>query len=568
MAFVSLLLCCVQKSIFSKSRKKTYSGCRRDSFIFFVRRTFTFIHNTIMSMIEMHALNINDDEDDKKSYKALHLQRSLKLPKYSCCQKLMFFLAFKKSPFIATPFCLWDKTRPFYKRRPLYLKLLLTIGLLCFAFYSDNSSLVNKSQPTLDTSSDFCHTQSIEQSDGEIDDYLNLTGARIQVSINEDQLKRLYADASRFYRTWPETHNLSPEETSALQTKSTSKKCDGPKVCYPRDLGGWNCGHAKIACPDALAAGDALDEYEKNQLVYDAYVPYLNVTTQKIPYDAQSIDNQITLLLTRLDIASSIYIVYIVICIWIASPLVLSEAKLWTRLKLGFNGISKLNWILLILMLWYGYDYLNVFFTNPHFIFWWNSLKLNPCFLENEYTQTIISKAVTKCTEVYTLSNRFQRTLLNYDYYSRVEQTYANSYFDNNGHITWASIYQLNPQLSTIYNTKCNIEELVQYMVPNTTTTIDFNAIMIYGSLFISLFFKPIVGNFFVSFISLFEPLLIHQGYVLIPTTQMVKELKIDIGSAIDLHTNVRIFKRYQLILPLVVNFGLLLIMLIIRFIS
>lgn len=495
-------------------------------------------------------------------------ETALDLPAYSCCQRLMTFATLKAAPYSAVSHCLYDKSTRFYKQRRFYWKVALSLILLVFAIFTD-SSLISSVQQ-IDVSSKFCAVDSITKANANIDEYLNITIAREIVSQNEQHILQSFQKANASYHTWPNTHNMSPEDQARLMEESQAKKCSKRIGCF------WffgkyrfNCWFVPIQCPDALAAELALDRYTENTLVFNTYTNASATLGINATYDTESVAQQVETLLTRFDIASSFYIIYIVVSLWISSPFVLSRANFWTRIRLSFGGISKLNWIVLVLLLWYGYELINLAIIDPRFVFYWKALKVNPCFLEDSYTTEIIKQATDKCTEISLLSNRFQRTLTNFDYYARVEQTYDGSYFNTtSGDLFFGGFYtNSRHNMTTDFPSECIYNDVLRLVTP-MDTHVDVNVFLLIGSLAISLFFKPIVANLCVSIVSMFQPLMAHCGVVLIPTHRMRDMLLDDSDVHGQLVKDVNQFKRTSIIMPLVINASLLLGMFIVNYLD
>lgn len=99
---------------------------------------------------------------------------------------------------------------------------------------------------------------------------------------------------------------------------------------------------------------------------------------QETPTPSERARKLLRQLLFRFDFATNLYMAYSVIAMLVVSPYVLFVTGLATKIRRVSFGIQKLQFVLLVLAVWFGYEYVSVTLNDPDVTMYFIAARANP----------------------------------------------------------------------------------------------------------------------------------------------------------------------------------------------
>jgi hypothetical protein len=112
-------------------------------------------------------------------------------------------------------------------------------------------------------------------------------------------------------------------------------------------------------------------------------------------------------ILKQIDIAGSLYSIYLCIALFFPTPIVLFRPSLAVRAKQLFFGAGKLTFMTTVLALYYAYVYLIPFLASPEVSIYLKNLMTDPCFLDGEFIANRTAVVKDICTNLINMENRW-----------------------------------------------------------------------------------------------------------------------------------------------------------------
>lgn len=90
-------------------------------------------------------------------------------------------------------------------------------------------------------------------------------------------------------------------------------------------------------------------------------------------------------LLRQIDIAGTLYSVYICVALFFPTPLQLYRPSMSVQFKKFFFGAGKYTFIITVLACWWGYQYIDILLQAPAVKIYLRNLVTDPCFLDGDF---------------------------------------------------------------------------------------------------------------------------------------------------------------------------------------
>ena len=112
-------------------------------------------------------------------------------------------------------------------------------------------------------------------------------------------------------------------------------------------------------------------------------------------------------ILNQIDIAGSLYSIYLCIALFFPTPIVLFRPSLVVRAKQQLFGAGKLTFMATVLALYYGYIYLIPLLDSPEVSIYLKNLMTDPCFLDGKFIASRTAVVKDMCTNLINMENQW-----------------------------------------------------------------------------------------------------------------------------------------------------------------
>jgi len=421
-------------------------------------------------------------------------------------------------------------------------------------------------------------------------DVTNYTAAVKTADLAANMLRDANETALEWYTddafSWPEPYYLEgDEEQLKTMEAELQKKCLGPQKCaetkgiqlidlYKGRSSDWRCVQPEITCdghdelqkqlaeatsPGVSSLLSAIDQvkHTENQLLSEMdelkHAAIHNATNKT----AEEIDK----LLDSINLASSIYIYYLALCLLVGSAFLPLSPNLKDRLLGLLQVVNKPLFVLIFIVGFYIARYARVLLGSFELQWAFNIMKLSPCWLEGDFLTGIVTQVAEVCEEISDAGYHFYSTNRTWHYLSLVEKSW--NLHDNN----WYRQSNLFPNSGGSFNSltfdyTCNPADVLRDVgaAAITPETNWFRVLYDTGA-FVSLLLPLVLAEFSISCFRVFvNPLIVHRGKILVPSSS-ADTLRQDH----DFERRVKTFLRAGSIVPFIV-WSILLVFLIINF--
>lgn len=211
-------------------------------------------------------------------------------------------------------------------------------------------------------------------------------------------------DLTKLYNKWPD--GCSAEAAKAAIDAANSRSCS-KRVCkWGVDLG-INCVDVPYGCPSptALAQSNAWQAYQASQAgKAGREEPTIDSISEATTNKLNSI---ITTLLWQVEIASNLYIAYLIVSVLAAPPFYPYKPSWQYRILGTLFRLSKPMWILIVLIVWIGGSYIYQFLNSDTWVLWWHNFAVDPCYNSPTFVTGRISACVDACNDVFTTRKNY-----------------------------------------------------------------------------------------------------------------------------------------------------------------
>ena len=421
-------------------------------------------------------------------------------------------------------------------------------------------------------------------------DLTNYTAAIKTADLATNMLHDANETAAEWYIddtfTWPQPYYLEGDaEKMTLMEAELQKKCLGPKKCaetkgiklidlYKGRSSEWRCVQPEITCdghdelqkqlaeatsPGVTSLLTAIDQVKdtENQLLSE--LDELKHTA--IHNAANKTAEEIDKLLDRINLASSIYIYYLALCLLVGSAFLPLSPNVKERILGLLQVVNKPIFVLIFIVGFYIARYARALLGSFELRWALNILKLSPCWLEGDFLTGIATQVANVCEEISEAGYHFYSTNRTWHYLNLVESTW--NLHDSN----WYGQSDLFPDSGGSFNSltfdyTCNPTDVLRHVGADAITPESSWFRVLYDTgAFVSLLLPLVLAEFSISCFRLFiNPLIVHRGKVLIPESH-ADTFRQDR----DFEQKIRSFLRAGSIIPFVI-WTLLLLFLIVNF--
>jgi len=176
------------------------------------------------------------------------------------------------------------------------------------------------------------------------------------------------------------------------------------KVCVDD---GWGlsilCKTIKITLPSCLAALESNGvqvEQEEIAVESDADRDFLSQLDQGTAALMQQLFNQI-------DIAGSLYSIYVCIALFFPTPIVLFKPSIVVQAKQLLFGAGKYTFIATVLIIYWGYEHLGKLLWSPQVQIYLKNIVTDPCFLDSEFIGQRTAEVKETCADLIRMENKW-----------------------------------------------------------------------------------------------------------------------------------------------------------------
>ncbi len=390
------------------------------------------------------------------------------------------------------------------------------------------------------TTSDLCssRTKKLEQLQDKMNMLANITTGQQFVHRTNQAFQCMQTSARDMWGGSSIRRVSFPDECIPAKAKAPTKSktvCTGgqkfrkcvrflgiPMVCrgaqVPR-----KCQTYRATDPDAAKKISDLNSQWKAQQAIDSINP--NETNAKISKVTETADKEgeklITRLVTQVDIASNLYIVYTMVAVIVGTPVVIYKRERSAQVIGAALGLRKANFIVLVIVILTLYDTGAKMMYDVNFVRLFHNFQNDPCYLDPEFSRTRLDLIRYTCGNVTE-----QQTALNQAFSNMTRLFYSTQLCE----VSQVGAYGPNPNRSLVstidierqrftngtykYPGNCNAT-----LLNEATSTPPDNGLTVFEALFGSgiiaqLLLKGILTTFLTHLFAYYEPMTLHRGKV------------------------------------------------------
>ncbi|CAM9782743.1 unnamed protein product, partial [Laminaria digitata] len=312
-----------------------------------------------------------------------------------------------------------------------------------------------------------------------------------------------------------------------LQAREDGDDCQPVKDCVVGGFLGWIgggtgqdtlCVRAEVPCPN-IASTALLVEHDSSKNSLDLFGK--NVTRDEWQFNAavaqkaldQATDG-ISELVRRVNIASSVYVLYLAFLVVVTPPFIVYGAK-WDQKAFDFlANVNKPLWIFFIVLVWYAHEmFKSIVNSSLYRVIWTNFLE-DPCWADPEFLVSTSLAISETCTDITSARNLFNQAGANYRYYTEVENTWQTTAAARRS----AGPFYGNPDedLRQNFPGKCTETMLLDVIQPGDGT-VNWWSLFFRSGAFVALLLQPVLAHWFISWFNVLRPLTMNRGRAMIP---------------------------------------------------
>lgn len=339
-----------------------------------------------------------------------------------------------------------------------------------------------------------------------------LVEAGEQVQEAKGELDRLSNIAETQYEDWP--NGCPPETIQQAIDEANDRQCQEEKCKWGYNLLGTdiNCIDVSVACglADSLGRSRAWQEYQVFQ-AQKAANPNITVEDYELTISDRS-QQVIKRLLRQVDIASNLYLLYVIVGLIISAPLFVYKPSFRSRFLGRALTINKPLWVLIVVVIWSTYDALWAVLKDTDWAFWWTTFTADPCFVDADFTSKRIQAISDTCNEIAQLGASFVNTTFGIQDVSATAFVYRAC--DKAAPELEDFVLTAEEWENATYVGKCNVTDLNdKTAVPHDSDPDLVNALFASG-LIAQLMIKFFVIQFIFHLMAFLEPLCTNSGQI------------------------------------------------------
>lgn len=414
--------------------------------------------------------------------------------------------------------------------------IFLSLLLILIAVMFSSLNYINIPNPSFCTKSQ----EKLSALENTIYNHFHIIEMNYNLTMVEIYVRRYYDIANNSHIGWNKPYIMSEEEDIYLKSL-TNLKCSKKECLWGVSLFGINCVTIGYDCPnpEAVARLNNYNEYKLNMLNY-SYNSNTTGETIDLSKINSEIINIISTLLYRINIASSLYVCYRAIAIYFTSKKIYQTGVL---AKMCNCDISKLSWIIVIVILIYFVTFLIDLFHSLNIMYYLTAIFNNPCLIDTQYMTNAMS-IIKQASENITFVNYKYTALINeYKKYQVIDRTYRHS---NNPVI----VYPVEMPPHEIIN---NFSETTAFnMLFDESSESNLAIQLFFGRGIFMVMLQPIICEFIMNIFELLFPLSTFAGKIICPENS-IEIIDID---------KLKRSQRIESVIPIVITgFGIIWIM-------
>ncbi|CAM9228549.1 unnamed protein product [Discosporangium mesarthrocarpum] len=384
---------------------------------------------------------------------------------------------------------------------------------------------------------------------------------------------------------WPEPYRLTPEERAKLEAAAEDGglECEYREVCA-KVFGGCfglgvceQCKWVRVPCPD-VEAKETLLAYDASHQALDIYgetfPPEIDLNTTVVESFINGATEAISDFMFRINVASSVYVIYLAITLFVAPALVVYGTTFKNAIFQACSALNKPVWVLLFIVIWYLNEAITAVLKSAQFTVVWANFVKDPCWANPDFLVQTSQQIAEVCNNITFARNLFLQAGANYKYYSKVEATWLPTLLDDQSFL-YDSVEHVE---NATFPGFCD-KTAMSLAIEPSNGQVNWGQLFLKTGALVALLLQVALAHWFVSWFSLLRPLIKHRGRVLIPRgtgayhsrpmgdeDHMLKQYsQSDDGTPHGLvtHREVIEYARLKAILPFLVSTGVLIFLLV-----
>lgn len=147
--------------------------------------------------------------------------------------------------------------------------------------------------------------------------------------------------------------------------------------------------------------GDNNEELQANETAIES-----DASVEDLDHLEQNSVDIVKTLLVQIDLAGTLYSVYMVVALFFPTPIVLFRPDMLVMLKKVFFGVGKYTFIVTVLVAYWGYEYIGKLLNMPEVQIFLNNLQTDPCFLDADFIRNRTQVVQNVCNELIDFENK------------------------------------------------------------------------------------------------------------------------------------------------------------------
>ena len=230
-------------------------------------------------------------------------------------------------------------------------------------------------------------------------------------------------------------------------------------------------------------------------------------------------------LLSHIDIASNVYIIYVMIAIAIGRPLVIFKREIKSKIFAALLGVSKANFIIIVVLALTIYDSGVRIIRDANFVDMFRNFQADACYINPEFSRKRIQLIQQTCTNVSRQEAQLQSIFSKMTALFLEAQLCEVSSVDERGPTSNSSlVYNINLERQRFINgtapgyifpSLCNTTKLhEQTMISTSAKPVGALRAFLSTAILGQMLSKGVLTSFIIHLIGFIQPMSMHRGVI------------------------------------------------------
>ncbi|KAJ3129044.1 hypothetical protein HK098_002636 [Nowakowskiella sp. JEL0407] len=363
---------------------------------------------------------------------------------------------------------------------------------------------------------------------------------------------------------WPQPYQPTAADQELLQNE-LSKTCFN-EICQDVLITVGSTSQVKTVCtkiaydctdPAALktvSSGNATQDQSKLLDLATKLGAVANSTSTTSLNNAdfqKAVLDQLTILQYRVNLVASIYVLWMAVTIYVGSPFHIALPPVSTRLQSWIGGISKIQYVVFVVLIIYAVEYIQMLLINPDFLLIIGNISANPCWLDTALVSKIYNQTTALCGQLVDSRNSFNSANQSIHFYANVEKTWTRSPPGQ------AQIYPTDlKSLNLTYSGQmCTDVDIFKQLLkpPADAPSVNIVGMIFKTGILARFFLQPVLAHLIVCIFQILFPLSTTAGRVLLPISVFSDVLNSEKSVGAVFHSTLNRFVRVRNVIPLII---------------